>query len=119
MCGVAACRIQQDGFVGKPPITIARTTHASQRRFSVALRQGKLQAGIDQRRGFARSRCADKDIPGQLIHVLTRQQGAQAAAHMRTKANPLEQFDGLIKLALQRMRRSRIARCCRLLCRAA
>ncbi len=65
--GVAAGGIQQDPLVGEPPVAIAGAAHAAH----LAGAQRKVQAGVDQRGGFAGAGRADDDVPGQLVQILT------------------------------------------------
>ncbi len=71
--GILGCvtsgRIDQNGFFRKPPVAVACTADAGDRRRSSPPRQGKFQAGIDQRRGLAGARRADDDVPGQIIEI--------------------------------------------------
>ena len=68
--GVAPRGVQQDSFVREPPVAVARAANAAQSGFTEAIRQRELQAGIDQRRGFTGARCADNDVPRQLVEIL-------------------------------------------------
>ncbi len=77
--GVAPGRVEQHRLVGEPPVAVARAADAADGAGAEALRQRKLQAGIDQRGGLARTRRADEDVPGQLVQIL-------AAAEQATQA---------------------------------
>lgn len=70
LSGVAPRGVQQDGFVSEPPVAVAGAANAAQSGFTEAIRQRELQAGIDQRRGFTSARCADNDVPRQLVEIL-------------------------------------------------
>src|SRR5207247_1406657 len=63
--------VQQDGFVGEPPVAVARTADAADGLVAKLVGEWELQPGIDQRGGLARSRGADEDVPGQIIEVLS------------------------------------------------
>ena len=64
---VAARRVDHHCVIGKPPIAVARATHAAQGRFPAAVGQRELQPRIDDRCGLARTGRADHHVPGQLI----------------------------------------------------
>jgi hypothetical protein len=66
LSGVTAGGVQQDGFVGEPPVAVAGAAYPAH----LAGPQRKTQAGVDQRGGFAGAGRADDDVPGQLIEVL-------------------------------------------------
>ena len=68
--GIAPSRVEQDRLVGEPPVAVARAADAANATLAELFGKGKLQAGIDQRRGLAGPRRADEQIPGQLIQEL-------------------------------------------------
>ncbi|MNQ40754.1 hypothetical protein D3C85_544150 [compost metagenome] len=67
--GVAAGGIQQHGFVGEPPVAVARTAHTANGAAAHLRGQGEVQPGIDQRGGLARAGRADDHVPGQFVQV--------------------------------------------------
>lgn len=71
--GVAAGGVQQHGLVGEPPVAVARAADATDRRLAELGGQRKVEARVDQRRGLARTRRADDEVPGQLVDVAPRQ----------------------------------------------
>ena len=68
---VATGGVEKDGFVGEPPIAIARAADAAQRPFSHALLERKLQPRIEQGRRLPGARGADDDVPRQVIQAVT------------------------------------------------
>ncbi len=63
--------VHQHGIIGEPPIAVSGSANALQRSGTKLFGQGKLQPGVHQRGGFARTRRAHHDVPGQLIQGST------------------------------------------------
>jgi hypothetical protein len=94
LCGVAPGRVEQHGFIGEPPITIARAADPAQRLLAEPLFQGKLQARIEQRGRLAGTRRPDDHVPRHFIQV------ALAARHFfQCRNRLLETFPQLLSLA--------------------
>ena len=66
----AARGVQENRFLGKEPVTIARTSGAG----GLGNAQRKVQAGVLDRRRLSRRRLADDQVPGEEVY------GAAAAA---------------------------------------
>jgi hypothetical protein len=84
----AAGGIQDDGFVGQPPIAVAGAAHAFD---LAALGVGELQARCAKRGGLAGAGRSDDDVPGK--------QPKRVAA-LVAEARRLEPCDGFLKLDL-------------------
>ena len=67
---VAAGGVEQDRLVREPPVAVARAADAAQRFLAELLRQREVEAGVDDRRGLARARRPDDDVPRQLVEIL-------------------------------------------------
>ena len=77
--GVAPGGIHQHRFVGKPPVTVTRTTDAAHRVASEAFRQGKIQTGVEQGGCLAGTRGTDDDVPRQFVKKLIAERTFDAA----------------------------------------
>ena len=65
--GVAARRVDQHGFVGKPPVAVAGAADALDLVSAELIGEREAQAGVDQRGGLARAGRANEDVPRQLV----------------------------------------------------
>jgi len=63
---VAPRGVEQHGLVGEPPVAVARAAGAVQRALAGRIAERKAQSGVEQRRGFPRSRRTEHHIPGQV-----------------------------------------------------
>ncbi|MNZ86820.1 hypothetical protein D3C78_1056570 [compost metagenome] len=100
---VAPGGIDQDRLVGEPPVALAGTADAFDGGLAEGARQGELQIRVEQRGGLARARCADEDVPGQLVQVLARQSLQRQAPAVVVEARMLERIDGGIEALHQRL----------------
>jgi hypothetical protein len=71
LCRISSSSIEEDRFVGEPPVAVARAADAAQRAFADTLLERKLQAGIEQRRGLARAWRADDHVPRQVVEAVS------------------------------------------------
>ena len=106
--GVAAGGVDQHGFVGEPPVAVARAAHAADRARAELVGQRERQARIDQRGGLAGAGRADEDVPGQVVEVVAaREREPVAPARLlagRVQTHLLERGNGLGKAGVEDLR---------------
>jgi hypothetical protein len=68
--GVAAGGVDEDRFVGEPPVAVARAADAADGVLAELVGEREAEAGVDERRRFPRTRRPDEDVPGQLVEIL-------------------------------------------------
>ena len=101
LSGVAPRRVDQDRFIGEPPIAIAGTADTPDCGLAKLFSQGKRKPGVDQCRGLARSRGPDEGIPGQLVHILLRQAGQKPAFFIGREAGLFQYFGRFLEAAVE------------------
>ncbi len=98
---VAPGGVDQQSLVGEPPVAIARAADARHRLRAAADGERKAQARIDERRGLARARRADDEIPRQIVE---RRPARLAAAQGLERVLHLLLEDGGVAVLLDRLR---------------
>ena len=88
---VAAGRVEEDAFVGEPPVAVARAADAAYAA-AAGVEEGEDETGVLERRRLAGARRADDDVPGQRVE--------RARARLPELAR-LERLDALLDLLLQ------------------
>ena len=68
--GIAAGGINQHGLIRKPPVAVPGSTDTFHTATTEFVFQRKIQSGIHQRSGFARTRRPDQNIPGQIVQII-------------------------------------------------
>ena len=69
--GVSPSGIQENCFIGKPPVTVSCAADAPYLVFlTETVAQRKMQTGVDKRGGLTRAWWTDDDVPGELVEVL-------------------------------------------------
>ncbi|MNE39091.1 hypothetical protein D3C80_1330210 [compost metagenome] len=100
LSGITTRGIKQHGVIGEPPVAVTGTAHTAQGRLAEAIRQRKMQAGVDQRGGFTGTRRTDDHIPRQLVEILAAEVGHPAVFAVpltRCEAGFLQQLRRFIK----------------------
>ena len=99
-------RIDQHGFVGEPPVAIARAAHALDGAAAVRVRQRELQPGVHQRRRLAGAGSADKQVPRQAIQPAGLARTAQRSQRLLETLRQQDRLDAVfVALAMFRLRR--------------
>src|SRR2546430_1530972 len=80
LCRIAPRGVEKDGFVGEPPIAVARAANASNGRLPELIRKRKFETRIHERSRLSRAGCSDEYIPGHLIDVPAVEQSEEALA---------------------------------------
>ena len=62
---IPARRVDEHGLVREPPVAVARAADPLDRPLAELVGEGEVQIGVDQRRGLARPRRADDDVPSR------------------------------------------------------
>ena len=95
--------VDEHRILREPPLAVARAAHTLHRTLAVLgafsiITEQKLQAGVHQRRGLARTGRADEHVPGQFVQILP------AAAEHATAFGCLQALHRFVEASGQHLR---------------
>src|SRR2546426_799830 len=85
---------------GNPQAEFRAPADTANRLAAETIRERKAQARVDQRSRLAGARSTDEDVPGQVVEILLRAEGADPGPQRRTidaEAELLQQIQGLLE----------------------